>query len=261
VANVSWTDADGFRSATVTPVPFGGTDIDVNVILKKSSGHLDIRGLKELPNGTIAPLSGAAIGLCPRTLVCISDWLQIQSKVPNSDAETRPLLGSDGNLRLTNLMEGLYDLYSIVPGEGFYFESARQGDHDALLDGITVSSDAPVLEIRVQPGPGRLRGKVVNDVGQANPSAIVRLLPNSPLDATKLRALRREIHADQNGDFDITGIIPGEYHAYSWSADHSDGWGGYDNKYIDSELVATGHGKPVSIERGRETFVDLVPLN
>jgi protocatechuate 3,4-dioxygenase beta subunit len=128
-----------------------------------------------------------------------------------------------------------------------------------LTDGIIISEDSPSLEIQVRPNAGILQGRVTDRENRPVQSALVALLPDPPLDRSKLQVLRKVVRTDQAGSFELRDVVPGDYHAYAWTDIQ-------DDAYLDEDFVATfrDRGVPVHINTdhfGTEESMKLSVLN
>ena len=83
--------------------------------------------------------------------------------------------------------------------------------------------------------------------------ARVVLLADSTDSRNKDPLSSRSGRADQNGKFQLSGIIPGLYRIYAWSAPHSAG------AFLDDSFMKEwiGHGITVPIKRGDQISLDL----
>jgi hypothetical protein len=257
-----WKSADRTSVVTISPMEFSGATSNINIELSRPNGQLRIHGTIQQADGTIGPLTKAAIGICRAvTPACASKsfWL---SQRPFSDLPLPAIttsLGSDGSLDLKAIVSGMYELYSLIAPDGFYIASAKQADRNVLTDGITISEDSPSLEIQVRPNAGILEGQVTDRENRPVQSALVALLPDSPLDRSKLQMLRKVARTDQSGSFELRNVIPGDYHAYAWIDIQGDA-------YLDEKFVAAyrDRGVPVHIKTdhlGTDESMNLSVLN
>jgi hypothetical protein len=259
---VNWKSVDGTSVVVVAPIDFSGETSSVKIELSVPNGQLRIRGAIQQLDGTIAPLSKAAIGICRAvTPACASRSFWVSQR-PYSDLPLPAVttaLGSDGSLNLKSIIPGTYALYSLTAPDGFYIASAKQGDRNVLTDGIIISEDSPSLEIQVRPNAGILQGRVTDRENRPVQSALVALLPDPPLDRSKLQVLRKVVRTDQAGSFELRDVVPGDYHAYAWTDIQ-------DDAYLDEDFVATfrDRGVPVHINTdhfGTEESMKLSVLN
>jgi hypothetical protein len=128
---------------------------------------------------------------------------------------------SAGNARLSGVAKGEYQIYSITPrttvigSPDWYVGSALQDGRNALTDGVTVSEKPSVVEVILGSNPAKIDGIVIDPQGRKVQQAFVVLIPDPPLDQSKLTSLRKTIRTDQEGGFQIDGIAPGKYHLFA----------------------------------------------
>jgi hypothetical protein len=117
--------------------------------------------------------------------------------------------------------KGEYQIYSITPrttvigSPDWYVGSALQDGRNALTDGVTVSEKPSVVEVILGSNPAKIDGIVIDPQGRKVQQAFVVLIPDPPLDQSKLTSLRKTIRTDQEGGFQIDGIAPGKYHLFA----------------------------------------------
>jgi protocatechuate 3,4-dioxygenase beta subunit len=115
-----------------------------------------------------------------------------------------------------------------------------QSDRNVLLEKIAISDRSEPLQVKVRRGPAKLSGTVTDSQGRRVPHALIVLTPESPLSETRLRDLNRSFRADQNGAFQLEGILPGPYRVSSGSSSRG-------------VSVSLGEGRTVSVDL---TFLD-----
>jgi hypothetical protein len=105
------------------------------------------------------------------------------------------------------------------------------------------------------------RGKVSNIQGQPVQGARVFLIPESAKDSGRI-GMRLGDVTDQDGHFEVPGIVPGRYRAYAafgvdlnWASEHT-------ITYADPDFVATFKERavPVAIEENGQLTRDLILL-
>jgi hypothetical protein len=203
-----WSTAAGKAVSIRTPVSFTGGDAEIPLVAAEPTGVFRVRGFTEQPDGTRTPLSGSRIGLCPANVTCslINYWISGGFS-----------LGSDGTANVTGIAPGNYLVSNVRVPEGSYVASVRQGERDALIDGIRISAEPSDIVIGVRPGAATIRGRVLDRDGKTMEGIVVTLIPEPPLDRSKLFPLRRSLRSDQNGFFEHRGFIPGRYRIYALS--------------------------------------------
>jgi hypothetical protein len=220
----------------------------------------------------IDQLDGSAVPFTTNSKVPISlksragDDVKVNTRSAPSDlveiwGETKMAVGPDGTASFTDLVTGSYNLDQLALPGAFYLASLRQGDRDALEDGIDISSRSSTLEIHLRSGAAVFRGKVSNIQGQPVQGARVFLIPESAKDSGRI-GMRLGDVTDQDGHFEVPGIVPGRYRAYAafgvdlnWASEHT-------ITYADPDFVATFKERavPVAIEENGQLTRDLILL-
>ena len=145
-----------------------------------------------------------------------------------------------------------------VDNPDVYLESVRQGTRDVLTEGAI----GPVRESAVvvfSANGGILQGVVKTRGGSPAHNAVIALVPQPPLSSRTDRSnTHRMGHSDQNGGFEIRGLIPGVYRVYVW-AQSEPLWRSVSRGDFNAELAKPfeDRGRSVTIEKGKQTSADL----
>ncbi|MEJ2008831.1 MAG: hypothetical protein P8Z30_11865 [Acidobacteriota bacterium] len=128
-----------------------------------------------------------------------------------------PAVNPDGTFEFDSLADGGYlvRVYGL-PGNA-YVQSATLGEQDVLDSGFEVTNgEAPgsTLKVVVSANGARVGGTVLLN-GKPFNSALVTLLP---ADASKLASnwWFKSTTTDQYGNFELSGIRPGNYRLFAW---------------------------------------------
>ena len=111
---------------------------------------------------------------------------------------------------------GDYDVIvdSSSVGDDLYLDAIRLGDIDVLAEGMQVGEEAPgSLDIILKANGGTIEFTVTSDTGEAVRQAQVTLVPDAP--RQQQVPLYRHCTTEAKGSCTITGIRPGEYHAFA----------------------------------------------
>lgn len=134
--------------------------------------------------------------------------------------------------------------------DNFYVKSMKLGDTDVndgeldFSEGVTPGE----LVITISPAAGQMDGTVHNDEGQPAGGATTVLIP-SALEKRGVERLYRIVTTDQNGNFSMKGITPGEYKLFAWAQIE---WG----QYMDPDFLKPYESKGETVkleENGKET--------
>lgn len=133
------------------------------------------------------------------------------------------------------------------PGlEDFYTKAVLYGDTDITESGLTLPTAAAPLEILIAADGATVQGRVTDAKDQPVDNATVVAIPANP----KLRRwaeLYQPVNTDQNGQFTIRGLRPGDYGVYAWQDIESyafldpDAMRAYENRGL--PLKAEGKGR------------------
>jgi beta-lactamase regulating signal transducer with metallopeptidase domain/protocatechuate 3,4-dioxygenase beta subunit len=127
------------------------------------------------------------------------------------------LLGAgdaEGNFSIPAVPEEEYwTRFGRLPA-GAYTLSMRQDGAVVRADQVRISRDTK-LEIVFASASGIVEGSVRNSKGEKIANASVAVLPDAPLGDHG--HLYRTGTTDQNGNFAISGVPPGSYHAFAWN--------------------------------------------
>jgi protocatechuate 3,4-dioxygenase beta subunit len=260
---VSWTNPGGADSKYSTAIMYDGTEQSLEVDLSSIHGILSIRTRIDQVDGSTVPFTANSIP----SIVLKSrsnDDREVSIRLANESGpeiyrKGTVKLSSDGSGDFTNLITGSYSLDQLDLPPALYVASARQGDRDALTDGIDISSQPSILEIHLRQDPAVFRGKVSDGQGQSVHGAAVFLIPESPQSAGHRVGMWLADATDQDGHFEITGIIPGSYRAYAAYGVDWWGAGAHTLSYVDPEFLSTFRDRalPVTFEANGELTRDL----
>jgi hypothetical protein len=122
-----------------------------------------------------------------------------------------------------SIPEGRYELQIRGLPPEFYIASARHGAIDVRESAFEVSAgDISPLEITVARG-ATVNGTVRNAVGAAVADSRVALIPMSASRRTLLR-FYKNVLSDQDGEFSIEGVAPGDYSVLAWQSVETGAW-------------------------------------
>jgi hypothetical protein len=162
---------------------------------------------------------------------------------------------ADGSILFPNLFPSKYKIALPLP-PGYYLADLRQGPLSLYNDaGLTITSEeSPPIEITLSTGGGEVRG-IVRDRQGMPASARVILVPQVARRGNSM--LYKGTTSTTRGEFNITGIAPGDYKIFAWATNPA---GAEEN----SEFIAKyeSRGRPLSISAGAtlaDLTLDLIP--
>jgi hypothetical protein len=159
------------------------------------------------------------------------------------------VVDAQGRFSTGNLLPGEYrvDVRDLPPG--VFLIDARLGDRDVSTDFIRIlAPQSDELNIRLSTKSGRVNGIVVDSKSKPVANAVVVLIPvnesNRP-DRYKTATARGD------GRFQIEGIAPGDYTAFSWEALEED------NAWFDPKVVRQFEAKGKLVHVAAASHEDL----
>ena len=216
-------------------------DADIDDLELVLAAPRSITGRVILPEGRSVP-PGLFVGLIPRERIVLPQG-------------SLTLVASDGTFHTEPLPAGDYEVTTGSWNEShdLYVSAIRMGDEDVLAKGLHIADAAPApLEIVLAANGGTLQAAVANDKSDPVPEAHVMLLPDPPLRAT--RALRGDCTTEASGRCSVSGIAPGDYHAFAF----------VDNPPVDADEATIKaiekYGKKVTIATGGKAQLTLEPV-
>jgi Carboxypeptidase regulatory-like domain len=172
-------------------------------------------------------------------------------------------VGSDGSFsaslpaegaRRGVLAAGTYEIEVLGLPEEVFLGSARLGAQDALANGLFLEGAAnPALDL-VLDAPGGIVDGIVLSRSVAATDARVVLVPSARHRGNS--TLYRTAWTDQNGRFEIRGILPEDYQVFAWESVEENAWLNADfRRPLETRAVR------VTIEKGeRETLeLEVIP--
>jgi protocatechuate 3,4-dioxygenase beta subunit len=133
---------------------------------------------------------------------------------PDRQVQLKP----DRTFLLTGLADGIYDFDLWSMCDGCYLKTATANGQDILDQGLQISSGTfpSPIELVYSTNSATIDGTVVRADGSLVPGAEVVLIPDRQQASSFSHY--REKPTDQYGHFTIRGVVPGNYHVYSWQS-------------------------------------------
>lgn len=161
----------------------------------------------------------------------------------------------DGSFKIAAVSPGIYDLGlgSTGPDDDLYVGSIRRGDEDVLANGLRVSTaNADPVQIVLRANGGTIEAAVRTSKGDAQPDAVVMVLPDAPRRGQM--ALFGRCTTDARGGCSVRGVAPGDYHVFAFAKDP-----GLDFRDPESTMSFEERAKAVSVAEGGHQSVELEP--
>jgi len=190
--------------------------------------------------------------------------INLRPSIPSTPSPTVQTSGDDSFTIFHNLMLGDYSvavlaLTNLSNGaslnRNLYLKSAQLGGSDVLTTGLHI--DGPpsgVLDLVMADGAGTLSGLVLDQKRQPVYGVTLVLVPEPRLRGRT--DLYKTALTDVAGKFEISGIPPGQYKAFSWEAVGQGSW-----QYPEFMELYEDRGQPIRIDVGRRDpiSVQLIP--
>ena len=148
------------------------------------------------------------------------------------------LVKEDGSFVLERVTPDKYRIGAYGLPQGLWLKSIRSGDLDVMESGIDLNGGSGNIVITLGRGAGTLSGTVQNAKQQPASGSTVTLVPGT-LKEDRFDLLK-VISTDQNGQFTLQGIPPGEYKLFAW-AEMEQG------RYMDPEFLKPYESKAKKI--------------
>jgi carboxypeptidase family protein len=122
----------------------------------------------------------------------------------------------NGTFALHGIMPVKYAAIVDALPEGVYVKSIRFGQQDVTRTVLDLTSGVSgTLDILLSPGAAEVSGTVRNKDGAVMTGVEVTLWPKALLPESAWSGPNRS-STDQNGDFRIAGLVPGDYYIVAW---------------------------------------------
>ena len=139
----------------------------------------------------------------------------------------------------------------VPPGfERAYVKSVRMDGRDVLNSGFHLESlTNATIEVVIHMNGGTIAGRVLNAAGAPVPNVNAVVVPNAP--RRPRGDLYKFVATDDSGNFQLTGLAPGDYRLFAWERVEEGAW--QDPEFI---RLFENSGTPVRIEENRRTTAD-----
>lgn len=180
------------------PIEVGDRNIDGVTITVQPP--IEIRGTVKVEGDDTKKVSGGRVMLSPA-----DGGMMIN---PSSAA-----IRDDGTFVISPIAPAKYRVTAFANVQGAYLKAVRYGNQDVLPTGIDLSGGGGgTLEVVYSTKGAEVSGTVQAD-GQPVQSGTITLIPDPP---TQDQMRYRQTSVDQNGQFDLRDVAPGDYRVYAW---------------------------------------------
>ncbi|MGA2195657.1 MAG: carboxypeptidase regulatory-like domain-containing protein [Bryobacteraceae bacterium] len=144
---------------------------------------------------------------------------------------------------------------SPLPGT-FYLKSIRAGDTDVLANGLDLTSGGGAsLDVVIGVNAPQITGTVQNPTTQQPAIAVTVVLIPQEKERRGVSLFYRTASTDQNGNFTISRVNPGEYKVYAWDEVENGAW--FDPDFL-KPVESTG--SPVSVREGSPVTIQVATI-
>jgi protocatechuate 3,4-dioxygenase beta subunit len=159
---------------------------------------------------------------------------------------------TDGTFTVQGFPPGKYRVRFFELPDNFFIKAVRLGDRDGLQNGVMLEgSVSDSLEILLSNKAASLSGTVLDENQKPVTGALVVLVPGSRL--RDREDLYTPTPTDENGNFQLRGLTPGDYELYAWPyADAID-------SYRDPDFLRKyqTRGKSIHLDLGATAAINL----
>ena len=198
----------------------------VYVIAAATSTTADLRTAREEVSITDSDVTGVKLTLAPGA--AMTGTVKLEGDGPPLHPMV-VLIGVNGTEGASNTQpkdDGTFEFHGIAPGkyaalvdtlpDGVYLKSIRFGAQDVTHIALDFTAGVSgTLDFLLSRGAAEVLGTVKNNQGEAVSGALVTLWPKGLRPETVWTGPPQS-STDQNGDFRIAGLVPGEYYAIAW---------------------------------------------
>jgi hypothetical protein len=152
-------------------------------------------------------------------------------------------VAAGGNMRLSGVTPGIWDLSVDPIPEGTWIKSMTLGNMDLLQSELSVSTSAPgQLHVVLAGNGGQVSGRLV---GEDQPHQATVVLVPAASDLRQLPQLYRVTSSQTNGAFTFKGVRPGRYKLFAFEDVEPFAW-------LDPDFLkpVESLGEPISVEEG-----------
>jgi protocatechuate 3,4-dioxygenase beta subunit len=230
------------RTNAAAPVPFGAAEVTI--------ANADVDGVRITPTPSV-PVSGTVKleggNLKARLLIALSEADSSDARQLSQQTQVK----EDGTFALRGMAPSKYwvDIRGKPPGT--YIKSIRRGKQDATHAPLDLTEGDGALDIVHSSNVSDVVGLVKNGKGEPAAGVMVTIWPKKP-DLRNETGGLESATTDQNGNFQLADLGPGEYYAAAWEEVE-------DGILYDAEFRARflSQAKEVTLGEGAQASTDL----
>jgi protocatechuate 3,4-dioxygenase beta subunit len=235
---IAATNTGNLRHAAMLPIDVGNANVEgVNLIINPGvtvAGHIRVDGetTDPIPSFQVR-LNAMALGF-------------------NVNPSQPVKIDASNTFRFDDVNPDNFDV-SVTPLPGtFYLKSIRSGNADILANGLDLSGGGGAnVEIVIGVNAPQISGVVQNPTTQQPAAAVTVVLIPQEKERREVSLYYRSASTDQNGNFTLSRVNPGEYKVYAWEEVESGSWFDPDFlKPVESKgaSVSVREGTPVAVQ-------------
>ena len=161
-------------------------------------------------------------------------------------------VSENGRFTLMNVQPDRYSVTVAGLPDGFYVQSIRMEEVDALESGLDLTRGAAgSLQIVLSGKAAQVEGAVTNEKQEPVAGSTVVLIPTSEKRREQFQ-FHKTVNTDQHGHFILKGLEPGEYKLFAWEDIENGAW-------MDPEVLqpAESKGKTIVLRQSSRESVDM----
>jgi hypothetical protein len=133
------------------------------------------------------------------------------------DLHSSGVIDAADGFAIGNIPSGRYRVAAFGCPDGYYLKAVRWNGEDISLQGLSVSNNVAGLELILSKGAANLQGHLDPSEGKTLDGAVVTIAPQHGGQADLAQS--RTVIVDQNGDFSLRNLAPGEYTVVGYTAE------------------------------------------
>jgi protocatechuate 3,4-dioxygenase beta subunit len=239
---VAMTNSGNLRHATMLPIDVGNANVEgLTLTINPGvtvSGHIRVDG------ETTDPIPSFQVRLNP--------WAPGFNVGPPQPAKA----DASNNFSFDDVNPEHFEVnVSPLPGT-LYLKSIRAGNTDVLANGLDLTGGGGAsLDVVIGVNAPQITGTVQNPTTQQPAIAVTVVLIPQEKERREASLYYRTANTDQNGNFTMARVNPGEYKVYAWEDVENGAW--FDPDFL---KPVESKGSPVSMREGSPVSVQVTMI-